>query len=102
MGTKVTRTQALEMRAAYEGGEDQISIAKRYNELGVLTNWGRPLDNRAVSHIIRHMAKGRKPAAFRTPIKKSEIVPETFMLDTIANKELSNNQKIKVLTALME
>ncbi len=119
---QLTKTDLQTIKDRSKAGEQQIDIAKDYRDRGYVSFSGKPIMGYTISAIVN---KARFKAAYkrRYALKQVELVTspvarrkytrrvastvasgsglEDFMLTTIADKGLSNSQKIKVLQTLL-
>jgi hypothetical protein len=107
----VTRTEALEMRKAWEMGETQYEIAKRFSGMGFVTRKGNPLQNYDVSYYINNKAKGRKPyqkkadqvsAILTLKSGKKSSLDQKLVIEILTNPSLTDEKKVKTLIAIAE
>jgi len=87
-----------------EKGMKNRAIAKLFNKEGMHGPTGRPVCPASISHfMIENGIRTHKytPKKTKRTYTKQEKSPDNFMLDVIASKELTRDQKLKVLQALL-
>jgi len=81
-------------------------IAHAFNREGMTGPTGRKICQASISHFMisigaRLKSHAARKAKARTNYEPRTKTPDTFLLETIASKELTREQKIKVLQALL-
>lgn len=103
---QITKETSLEMLALYKRGEKQKEIAKKFNGLGYVTSRGMPLTQTAISYAIFKQnfknKKGLKRGPYRKQKRTEAVKPISFIGNIIADRSISNSQKVKILALLVE
>lgn len=96
---QVTREIALEMRAAWEAGETQDSIADRYSDLGYVTVRGQDrLKAYTVCTLIQKYRPRKNTKTFSPPPTEKSL--DTFVKKILASG-LSKSLKLETINAVL-
>ena len=96
---KLGKAQIKEIRAAYEAGEDQTSIATRYTAQGYTTKLGTAITNQTISYCLNRKSNRRNKKATNTQQETYTPRKSTNLLDVLV-QSLTSAEKIKLISEL--